>query len=85
MDHASFFSEATIIEIGVYPFKKFAIFFSKIFKDLCTENRGKLHSKIQRQQEKRNFSILNSSARLAKTLKLEHLVYANRNNLRDLL
>ena len=41
--------------------KKFAIFFSKIFKDLCTENRAKLPWKIQRQHKNRNFSILNSS------------------------
>ena len=32
--------------IYVYPLKKFAIYFCKIFKDLCTENLGKLPRKI---------------------------------------
>ena len=36
--------------------------FAFIFKDLCTENRGKLPGKILRQRKNRNFSILNSSA-----------------------
>ena len=44
------------------PLKTFAIYFSKIFKDLCTENRGKSRRKILRQQTNRYFSILNSSA-----------------------
>ena len=69
------------------------IYFSKIFKDLCTENQGKLPRKKKRQQKNRNFSILNLNA-LAKILNLEHHVavfprtfylLANRNNLRDLL
>ena len=70
-------------EIFISPLKKFSIYFYKIFKDLCNENRGKLPRKILRQQEKR------------KILKLEHLVspsfpklftfHAKGNNLRDLL
>ena len=35
------------------PLKTFAIYFSKIFKDLCTENRGKSPRKILRQQTNR--------------------------------
>ena len=53
--------------------KKFAIYFSKILKDLSTENRGKLPRKILRQQTNRHFSIL-IRARPVKILKLKHYV-----------
>ena len=36
--------------------------FAFVFKDLCTENRGKLPRKISRQRKNRDFSILNSRA-----------------------
>ena len=53
--------------------KKFAIYFSKILKDLRTENREKLPRKILRQQTNRYFSIL-IRARPVKILKLKHHV-----------
>ena len=43
----------------MYPLKQFGIYFSKIFKDSCTENRGKLPRKIKRQHTNRHFSIFN--------------------------
>ena len=54
----------------ICPLKKFAIYFSKIFKDLCTENRGEMPRKTLRQQTLEiDISVFLIRARRAEKLK----------------